>query len=220
MDMKPFPTTGQLLKRKDGAIFRVQRDDEGVGIVPYGGGFLSRLQGSPKYLEDFEAFEPDNTIPLTKAKFGIDEWGPFEGYWIEWDRWNGWAKPLFPPDSVIKIARSLESQYKGSPDENGFIRGIFFGYPPSTVDFVEGAARQAEVPVLLIADYNEPNYWETCGWSMNSVQEGDIVKDKLLCDICTSNWCWEEWFCGLNCNNCYMPEGECKCQGPKDAQTQ
>lgn len=118
-DLKSLPQfiKGQVIIPKgstypEGALTVLEWDYNGPNGValrayPEGGGMGLRFTLKSLKEYDFQVVDWDKvTVKWKKANFSIDDWITVEGYHCD-ERWNGWACPLFPIESVKKIVEWL-----------------------------------------------------------------------------------------------------------------
>lgn len=78
-------------------------DGDDLMAYPIGGGFGLRFDADSRAKYNFRVVNLDVERPTWKrAKFSIDGGESFEGYHND-VRWNGWAQPMFPLESIRSL---------------------------------------------------------------------------------------------------------------------
>lgn len=97
-------------------VLVVQEHSETLTGFPLGGGFVVRVGNVDRY----QLVPPDARGVFRLGLFTLDgDDPPVPGYW-DGTRWNGWAMPHFPRESVEQICKMLEKVYRTARTEKGY----------------------------------------------------------------------------------------------------
>ncbi len=108
---------------------------------------------------------------LQEGYFDIDgQFGRLRGLHNPWHRWNGWATPWFPIESVVKIQAAIERQNK--ENDGQYVQHF-------TID---------DDGVWLWVEDNADEYDDPRG----RLEACTVVDGVTLYDIGQGGWCWDE----------------------------
>ena len=154
-------------------------DEEGVAFMDGGNGPAVPICSVACTDEFYNSSEDEmkkydlEGSPFTQDVFDIDgQFGGAVGIYVPEARWNGWAMPLFPIESVVQIAEVVNRDFMVYPEEGTWITifedgRVFWRDQYDQNDDVTGEFYGEEIVPTVI--HGEPFY-----------------------DIGSGAWCWSE----------------------------